>query len=370
MSAVSGAVSTRAVSAVSTSGAVVVPRLGVGAWFGGRPANVSRCRSKLALVGLSMLVLGTLTSTASANRGFQHVVREGETLASIAERYYGDPRREAALVAENGLTAQGGSPIVVGLRLQIPFVAFHNVRAGETWQELATRFFGDSRRAFALVEANHGVLTEQPAEGTQLLIPYPLRVVAGQRDTATSVARLYYGPSTEALRRLRRFNDLRTNRLNRGQIVLVPLTDLVLSEEGRNIIAEQTGAPPPAGEVRALQARIDEELPALGEHVRRGRFTETVALGNRLLGARQLTGNQIVTIQRHLGTAYVALGREDLAVSAFRAALQRQPDMQLDTVRTSPRVMQAFERARDELREAVQPGPSATDSGVPDAGAR
>jgi hypothetical protein len=149
----------------------------------------------------------------------------------------------------------------------------------------------------------------------------------------------------------------------------VPLIDLVLSEEGRNIIAEQTGAPPPAGEVRALQARIDEELPALGEHVRRGRFTETVALGNRLLGARQLTGNQIVTIQRHLGTAYVALGREDLAVSAFRAALQRQPDMQLDTVRTSPRVMQAFERARDELREAVQPGPSATDAGVPDAGA-
>jgi hypothetical protein len=44
--------------------------------------------------------------------------------------------------------------------------------------------------------------------------------------------------------------------------------------------------------------------------------------------------------------------------------------MQLDTVRTSPRVMQAFERARAELQEAVQPGPSATDAGVPDAGPR
>ena len=79
-----------------------------------------------------------------------------------------------------------------------------------------------------------------------------------------------------------------------------------------------------------------------------------------------LTGNQVVTIQRHLGTAYVALGRMDLAVNAFRAALTRQPDLQLDTVRTSPRVMRAFEEAREAMRE--EPEEPAGDAGAEDAG--
>ncbi|MBX3246485.1 MAG: LysM peptidoglycan-binding domain-containing protein [Myxococcales bacterium] len=325
-------------------------------------------RRTLALLVAASASL-SLGGLAQANRGFQHVVRDGETLASIAERYYGDPRREVVLVTENGLTAQGGSPIVVGLRLQIPHVAYHRVRPGETWPELATRFYGDPRRAFVLIEANHASQSEQPAEGTELLVPYPLRHVSGQRDTVTTVAKAYYGNNPEAPRRLRRFNDLRTNRLNRGQIVLIPLDDLVLSEEGRNIIADRVGAPPPAGEVRQLQAQIESELPPLGEHVRRGRYTEAVALGNRLLGTQQLTGNQIVTIQRHLGTAYVALGRDDLATQAFLAALQRQPDLQLDTIRTSPRVMQAFERARDAAQRAARPGTNDEGEAPADAGA-
>ncbi|HJK93820.1 MAG TPA: LysM domain-containing protein [Polyangiaceae bacterium LLY-WYZ-15_(1-7)] len=323
---------------------------------------------RLAVAVLASLALAlTLTfSSAQAHRGYQHVVREGETLASIAERYYGDPRRENVLVAENGLTAQGGSPIEVGLRLQVPYVTYHRVQPGETWQELARRFYGDPRRAFVLIEANHGSSSEQPDEGAELLVPYPLRHVTAQGENVLRIAKNYYGPGREHSRRLRRFNGLRFNRLTRGQIVLVPLRDLVLSEEGRGIIQEETGSAPQAGEIRSLQARIEEELPGLQEHVRRGRYTEAVALGNRLLGAEVLTGNQVVTIQRHLGTAYVALGRMDLAVNAFRAALTRQPDLQLDTVRTSPRVMRAFEEAREAMRE--EPEEPAGDAGAEDAG--
>ena len=53
-------------------------------------------------------------------------------------------------------------------------------------------------------------------------------------------------------------------------------------------------SPLDGGHVREMQAGIDDRLPELREHVRRGRFTEAVALGNRLLGAGQLTGNQVV----------------------------------------------------------------------------
>lgn len=306
------------------------------------------------------LLLGALPNLAHADGpGFVHVVRPGETLASIAQRYYGDARRESVLVAENGLTAQGGAAIVVGLRLAIPRVAHHRVRVGETWAQIATQHYGDPRRASELVSANAQVSGGQPDVDAELLIPYPLRHVARQGETMRRVAQLYYGDQGESSRLLR-FNSLRRQRLARGHVVLVPLADLVLSEEGRRVIEASTGEPVVGGELRALQTRINAELPSLEEHVRRGRYGEAVALGNRLLGAGELTGNQIVTIHRQLAVAYVALDRADLAAAALVEALERQPDLELDTRRTSPTVLDAFRDARQALTERRAP---ATDDG-------
>ena len=89
-----------------------------------------------------VLALGMSAGAARAESAISHVVRPGDTLASIAERYYGDPRRENVLVAENGLTTEGGSAIVTGLRLSIPTVFYHRVQEGEIWTELARRIYG------------------------------------------------------------------------------------------------------------------------------------------------------------------------------------------------------------------------------------
>lgn len=323
---------------------------------------MSRWPSWAAVCAALSLVWFALVGTARAEfPAFVHVVREGETLASIAQRYYGDPRRESVIVAENGLETQGGVPIVVGLRLVVPAVAYHRVEAGETWNTIAERYYGETTRSFVIQDANPTVEGSQPAEGAELLVPYPLRHVADQRDTVQRVAQTYFGDQAES-RTIRRFNDLRSTRLTRGQVILVPLADLVMSEEGRRLVSEaMPAAAPPAqgGNVRELQERISSELPALQEHVRRGRYTEAVALGNRLLGAGELTGNQVVTIQRSLAVAYVALARPDLATDAFAEALARQPDLELDTRRTSPTVLQCFEQARARRSAASAPAPDA-----------
>lgn len=323
--------------------------------------------TRLALASaIALAALGAPgAALAQGGSAYMHVVRPGETLASIAQRYYGDARRESVLVAENGLTTQGGAAIVVGLRLAIPWVSYHRVAEGETWAQIATQHYGDPRRVSALIDANPDAGGNTPNVGAELLIPYPLRHVARQSDTMRRVAQLYYDDQGEA-QRLMRFNSMRRQRLSRGQIVLVPLPDLLLSDEGRQVIEEATGRSIQDGAVRELQHEIDDQLPALREHIRRGRYAEAVALGNRLLGMGELTDIQIVTIHRELAVGYVALDRSDLATEAFVAVLDRQPDFEPDNRDTSPTVLRAFNEARQVIAERE---PEEEDAGVGDADA-
>lgn len=306
------------------------------------------CRGAVRLL-LGALALWLPAQVTQAEWNIVHVVRPNETLASIAEQYYGNARRESVLVAENGLSGQGGSPIVVGLRLDIPAVVFHRVQEGETWAVLAKLYYGEASRAYAIIDANEGAAGDHPDVGAELLIPYPVRHVVGQADSLRSVAKLYY--NDEALTApVRRFNNIKRNRILRGQILLVPIADLRLTEEGRKAARAQEQAAINGGNVRDHQATIATRLPELREHVRRGRFSEAVAMGNRLLGEGDLTGNQKVSVFRELGTSYVALGSNELAIDAFVQALTQQPDLELDTARTSPKVLEQFRKGHERFK--------------------
>ncbi len=300
---------------------------------------------KTGLISLLLTIaLSVVASGARAQAVYTHAVQEGDTLASIAQRYYGDPTREAVLREANRMKSTGTGELLPGSWLFVPMVTFYRVAEGETWKSLATRFFGKGSRATTLVEANNGNRRVEPDEGAELLVPYPLRHVVSPGETLAKISRLYMPDAPLSLKRIRRFNA--GARIERGQIVLVPLFDLRLAGEGRTEASEAFARAAGGGSAKAAQDEVESSLPKLIEQVKRAEFAEAVSLGNRLLGTESLTSTQVVTIQKELAVAYVALDRTDLAEASFRSALALQPNLELDTVRTSPRVLEAFSRAK------------------------
>ena len=290
-------------------------------------------------IGLTMI-----SSGAHAQAVYTHAVQEGDTLASIAQRYYGDPTREAVLREANRMKGGAVNGLLPGSWIFVPMVTFYRVGEDETWKSLATRFFGRAGRAATLIEANNGNRRVDPDAGTELLVPYPLRHVVSPGETLAKIAKMYMPDSPLSLKRIRRFNT--GARIERGQVVLVPLFDLRLAGEGRAEASEAFARAAGGGAAKAAQDEVESSLPELIRQVKKAEFAEAVSLGNRLLGTQSLTSVQVVTIQKELAVAYVALDRTDLAEASFRAALALQPNLELDTVRTSPRILEAFNRAK------------------------
>jgi LysM repeat protein len=301
---------------------------------------VTRAFISLLLAAATVL----LGSRAQAQAVYTHAVQEGDTLASIAQRYYGDPTREAVLSEANRMKGPDMNGLVPGSWVFIPLVTFYRVSKDETWKSVATRLYGRETRAATLVEANNGNRRVEPDEGAELLVPYPLRHVVRPGETLGKIAKIYMPETPLSLKRLRRFNA--GARIERGQVVLVPLFDLRLAGEGRAEASDAFTRAAGAGAAKEAQDEVESALPKLIQQVHKAEFAEAVSLGNRLLGANSLTSTQVVTIQKELAVAYVALERTDLAEASFRSALALQPNFELDTVRTSPRVLEAFNRAK------------------------
>ena len=300
--------------------------------------------TRLASILVVAVWLWFTAAVVEAQAVYTHAVQEGDTFASIAQRYYGDPTREAVLREANRMKDVQEDELIPGSWLFVPTVAFVRVEEGETWRSLAARFYGKGSRSAVLIDANKGNRRVQPDEGAELLVPYPLRHVVAPGETLAKIAAMYLPSTSTSLKRLRQFNA--GARIERGRVVLVPLSDLRLAGDGRMEAAEAFARAAGGGAAKEAQDEVETALPELIRQVEEARFAEAVALGNRLLGAASLTSTQAVTIQKELGVAYVALERRDLGEAAFRAALALQPNLELDTVRTSPRVLEAFNRAK------------------------
>jgi hypothetical protein len=290
---------------------------------------------------VALVVVGILCA-GRRGHAFTHIVKPGETLAQIAARMYGDARHETVLAGANALDAQGGSAIVAGMRLEIPAPAHHTVIAGDTWTTLALAWLGDGRRADVLSRLNHAVAWVEPPVGLEVEIPAIVAHIAAEGDTSATVASRYWGDPNRGWE-INAFNGRAESPMRRGDIVLVWLADLTLSDAGKGEAMAamlRTGTQADTGRLD-IQRRADAELPLLGDDVRQGRYVEAVARGNHVLGSGQLTRPQLAIVHRALLEAYVALDADTLAIAACASWRANEPDPRLDPSLSSPKVRAA-----------------------------
>jgi LysM repeat protein len=296
------------------------------------------------LVPLAGAVLALVSTDA---RGLTHVVQKGDTLASIAERYYGQIQHERLLVAANGLDARGGAPIVAGMRLEVPALSHRRIKKGETWAELATAHLGAPHRADVLSMANGSSPWLPPADGAEILIPYNLPVMVTNADSIVSIAQKYMGDPNKAWV-LDHYNAFKGKKLASGEMVLVPLTELALTEEGKKAVVETNPfvCSQAAGETRDRQKKVQAELPALIADVKAGRYVDAVGRGNRFLATTgQLTTAQLASVHRLLLEAYAALDAPGLARAACGEWRKLDTSATLDPISMSPKLLEACSEA-------------------------
>jgi len=93
-------------------------------------------------------------------------VKKGDTLASISEKFYGNPMEFNRIIRANRDLKRGSTHLHLGQKLIIPLLDTKNsrrmvvVRKGDTLASIAKRFYGDSSKFQKIIDANYKIKDE------------------------------------------------------------------------------------------------------------------------------------------------------------------------------------------------------------------
>lgn len=278
--------------------------------------------------------------TPSYVDAFAHLVREGETLASISKSMYGRPDYEFILVSANALDAYGGSVITPGTRLEIPSLRYHRISIGDSWPKLAEQWLGNSSYAPILAHVNHTQAWLVPDAGSVFIVPYVLRFIASNEEGIFDMADRFLGDKMLAWQ-ITILNDTKRTSVRRGDVTLIPLSNLTLTSLGESEAAaeeQQHAHLKEFRKAREKQHELESEIPKLWSLVHKGKYVETVRLGERLRTFGEATRSQTARIAKALTTAYVALDATGAAIEACQLYQKNANTIHLEPETTSPKI--------------------------------
>lgn len=309
---------------------------------------------------IALLLLGSVASAAPS-----HVVvytaKNGDTPESVAADYYGNRSQAIFLIESNGL--ERDKPLKPGQKVRIPTAFKYRVKKGDTLEGLAQKFLDDKRRA-AFLAAFSGLRgTDKLREGQELQVPFQHVHRAELPESVQSVARAFYGDASKE-KLLLDYNFRTTKMLAKGEKLLVPIAHvrirsvrLVETPEkvASHKLPDKDKTPPPlaAAPPKEAQKREEELAERVGKQLqiaenayKDGGYSDVPAVLDKVLTSEDPSEAQLAEIFRLKAFAYVALGMDELAVSAFREVIARRPDVTLDEATVSPKIRAALDRAK------------------------
>jgi DNA-binding TFAR19-related protein (PDSD5 family) len=293
-----------------------------------------------------VLVLAVLPSAALAN--VFHIVRQGDTISSLSQEYYGDTKLTHLLRAVNRMPTEGDVSLAIGEPLLIPECTRRIVGENESWSDLAEAELGTADRAWFLAEVNNSDENTAPTKGQIVTVPYmmPWSLTDG---LAATIVQFFpeHGQRQriQTARMLIRLNPgLRPRGIAKGTRIVVPFGDVTILPQKLAELEKQSSARRSTEDQRQQQD-ANSQLERLPTLLAAGSYVELVRLAGQI-SAADLTEAQQVTLHRYLGQAFAALDRPDLAEQEFSELLELQPDFQFDQVTTSPAIIEILDRAR------------------------
>lgn len=177
-----------------------------------------------------------------------HIVEPGETLFSLAQKYYGDGRLYPYLALKNNLSE--ASVLKSGIQLKIvnPAFLWHKVQSGETLYSIAKQFYGDGKLVQRLIEANGIEDVSMLPAGSELIIPAPdlIVYVVKPGDTWMRISERLFGSKAyaDAIMKQQRFPNDYT--LKVGDTLFITMDEtlsVALKKQPEPIVLSELGLP-------------------------------------------------------------------------------------------------------------------------------
>lgn len=291
----------------------------------------------------ALAVVALLAGVAQARPSVVHTLQAGDTAELLAAEYYGNRQLAVFILAANGISHQ--QKLKLGMKLRIPTSFRYTVKDGDTLAVLAQNELGDQRRAGYLAEVNGLAPDAALAPGSELTIPFHLSHHTAGIESYLDIARAYYGDARKA-EVLKAYNFRDGNAEPANKDLLIPI-EFVRVRASKLPAADPAVAAAEAEKQKKNAARVEAALTAARARLRDGKWEGVLgALDYKLLGEADPGEAELAEIQWLIGVAHVALGQKTLAVQAFREVLARRPALTLDPAQVSPKVRAVFALAR------------------------